>query len=375
MFSCIRVNFVLCCVMFMLAACGGGGGGSITAMRPNEQPPMTTQDTQTAFGTGGERPQFSPLSSRPSIRGRLQQSDPAFGSVAMNLYTPGFSPVRSAETTFTGDRFTLSVQRQNGSVFTLDTARHYAERTADSSTTTNPVTNRPFAFGYLASVSGNQVALAGGVIEWSRTDVTDYMAGGYWMTIDASTLAVDMGAFIDGTDYPSPNDVTNPLPVTGSAVYRGLAGGLYVAAAGTDTPLPGSTEIGEYSGRATLVANFEDMRIGGHVDQVQAGGGVITLSDGTQYATQMQPTDFIMFFRPVPINQNGTFFGDNVTFTSQQYAITSSSGSWAGQFSNVDDARGNPRAAAGTNTGYLETVGGSRAILTGAFYGATERFE
>ena len=73
--------------------------------------------------------------------------------------------------------------------------------------------------------------------------------------------------------------------------------------------------------------------------------------------------------------KTGTFFGDNVGFTSQFYNITNSSGSWAGQFSTVEDARGNPRAAAGTNTGYLETAGGSRAVLTGAFYGATERFE
>ena len=184
-----------------------------------------------------------------------------------------------------------------------------------------------------------------------------------------------MGAFSDGTDYPTPRDAAYTLPVTGTATYNGRAGGLYLASAGTDAPLPGALQIGEYEGRATLTADFGTMRIGGKVDQVEAGGGFIELPDGTQYAGEISATDIEMIFRPVPINQNGTFFGDNVGFTSRTYNITNSSGSWAGQFSTVEDARGNPRAVAGTNTGYLETAGGSRAVLTGAFYGATERFE
>ena len=114
----------------------------------------------------------------------------------------------------------------------------------------------------------------------------------------------------------------------------------------------------------------------GRVDQTQIFNVVGQHANGVPYVNPgPQASDIEMIFRPVPINSNGTFFGDNVGFTSQTYNITNSSGSWAGQFSTVEDARGNPRAAAGTNTGYVETAGGSRAILTGAFYGATERFE
>ena len=363
-------------VAFMLAGCGGGGGGGSSAMRPGAPPPPPPAiNTQMAFGDGGTAPEFSSGSSTSAIRGSLRQSNPAFGSVAMNLYSPNLAPVRSVDTTFTGDRFTLSVRRTNGSGFTLDTNRHYAEVVSDSTTTTNPVTKRPFATGYMLDVSGTRVALAGASVEWSNADVTDYLAAGYWMTFDASAGSVDMGAFIDGTDYPTPRDAAYTLPVTGTATYNGRAGGLYVASAGTDAQLPGALEIGEYEGRATLTADFGTMRIGGKVDQVLAGGGVIELADGRQYAATVEASDIEMIFRPVPINQNGTFFGDNVGFTSREYNITSSSGSWAGQFSTVEDARGNPRAAAGTNTGYLETAGGSRAVLTGAFYGATERFE
>lgn len=373
----LHLAAITLCAGLLLSACGGGGGGGSAVMAPMAPPPSTpTVGPQTAFGAAGERPTLTPRRSRNAITGRLQQSEPAFGSVAMNLYTPGLSPVRRAETTFTGDRFTLLVERQNGSQVTLDTDRHYTEVVNDSSLSTNLVTRRPFASGYIASVSGTQATVAGASVEWSRTDVTDYLAGGYWMVFDANLPGVEMGAFIDGTDYPTPSDATYDLPVTGTATYRSRAGGLYVAAAGTDTLSPGATELGEYEGRAQLTANFGTMRINGLVDQVQTFNVVGQHANGVPYTNPyLEDSDVEMVFQPVPINANGTFFGDNVRFTSQDYTITSSSGSWAGQFSTVDDSRGNPRAAAGTNTGYSETAGGSRFILTGAFYGATERFQ
>lgn len=357
--------------LFLLTACGGGGGS--TVLRPMDPLPPTV-DTQTAFAQAGQRPALELQSSRATLRGQLQQSAPAFGSVAMNLYSPGLSPVQSADTTFTGNRFTLNVRRENGTGFTLDTDRHYAEVVDDSSVTTNSVTARPFASGYVADVTETRAVIAGASVEWNNADVADYLAGGYWLTFDLTTQALDMGAFIDGTDYPTPNNAAYTLRVTGTATYRGRAGGLYVAASGSDTPIPGATQIGEYTGRATLTANFGTMQMSGRVDQID-GSGLVELADGTQYVSVPESTDIEMVFQPVPINQNGTFWGNNVEFTSQVWDITSSSGSWAGQFSTVEDTSGNPRAAAGTNTGYLESAGGSRAVLTGAFYGTTERFE
>ena len=149
-----------------------------------------------------------------------------------------------------------------------------------------------------------------------------------------------------------------------------------MAAAGSDTLSPGALELGEYQGQASLTADFGTMRIHGQVDQVQTFDVVGQHANGVPYVNPyLEDSDVEMVFRPVPINQNGTFWGSNVEFTSQDYTITSSSGSWAGQFSNVDDRRGAPRAVAGTNAGSFDTAGGSRVVLTGAFYGATERFQ
>ena len=361
-----------------LSACGGGGSGNGgMTMRPQDtsQPPSSEiHNTQTAFGEPGTRPPLNPLQSSSQIRGRLQQSRPAFGSVAMNLYSPGLSPVRSAETTFTGDRFTLSVQRQNGTGFTLDTARHYAETIDDSTVSTNLVTNRPFATGYIASVGGTKATIAGGSVEWSNTNPTDYLAGGYWLHMDAATPSIEMGAFIDGTDYAL--QAFRDLPVTGTATYRGRAGGLYVAAGGIDSLSPGAIEIGEYTGHTQLTANFGTMQIHGRVSNVYTFTQAGQHANGVPYQSiAPEPSDISMVFLPAPINRNGTFGADNVTFTSPTIRFTSSTGSWAGQFSNVDNAAGNPRAAAGTNTGFAETAGGSRFVLTGAFYGATDRFQ
>ncbi len=365
--------------LVVLTACGGGGGGGQTTMRPDPNmpdPPPTIQDTQNAFGQGGNQPTFNPLDSESAIRGQVRQGAPAFGSVAMNLYTPGLASVRRVDTTFTGDRFTLSMRRQNGTGFTLDTNRHYVDVVADSTTTTNPVTNRPFASGYLMSVSGQQATIAGATVEWSNPDYTDYMAAGYWVQVDAQANAMDMGAFIDGRDYSL--EVAPSLPPQGTATYRGAAGGVYVAGWGTDSFSPGAVGIGEYGGRARLTADFGTMQIEGRVDQIQTNIGYGQHANGVAFEQPYyEATNIEMIFRPVSITQAGLFHGNNVEFISRdpQMQLTSSSGAWAGQFSNVEDAHGNPRAVAGTNTGYLETVGGSRAFLTGAFYGATARFE
>ena len=152
--------------------------------------------------------------------------------------------------------------------------------------------------------------------------------------------SADMGAFVDGAAYPTPNPVNYSLPVTGTATYRGRAGGFYITAFGARSQAPGATEIAEYEGRAALTANFGTMQMSGRVDQVTTSRGFVELADGTQYISAPGTSDVEMIFRPVPINSNGTFFGDNVEFTSPTIPIVSQGGSWAGQFSTIEDAQG-----------------------------------
>lgn len=103
----LHLGAITLSVGLLLSACGGGSGAMNSMIQSPPEQPATMFDTQSAFGTADERPNVTPLRYRNLVTGLLQQGDPAFGSVAMNLYTPGLAPVRSAETTFTSDRFTL----------------------------------------------------------------------------------------------------------------------------------------------------------------------------------------------------------------------------------------------------------------------------
>ena len=165
--------------------------------------------------------------------------------------------------------------------------------------------------------------------------------------------------------------------MTGTATYNGRAGGLYLGVSGADTvSTPGTFEEGQYQGNVRLTADFGTNQISGrifNVDVYNVNG--LEPNGNTYFNPFLTSTAYEAHLAPVSINSNGTFGGDGVSVTHPDLTITSSTGSWGGRFSNVNDSAGNPRTAAGTNAAYFTTAGGSEAILTGAFYGATEQFE
>ena len=236
----------------------------------------------------------------------------------------------------------------------------------------NPVTNRPGVGGFASRTSGGTYTEASVAVEWSRTDPTDYLAGGYWLYVDGNTHQAELGAFIDG---PAFENLTQSLPVTGTATYDGRAGGIYVASAGSDALSPGALEQGEYEASTQLTANFGTMRIAGTIDNVSLYNIVGITATGQGFTSPDQRVPYVLSLQSAPLNSNGTFVGDQLSMSHPDLNITATTGSWAGRFSNVNDADGNPRAVAGTNAVSFETAGGSQALFTGAFYGATERFE
>ena len=370
------------CAVGLVSGCGGGGGGgggvrdSFTPppmAQPSTPAPPPAVDPQTAFsGTqqqgGGVLGRYS--GSLADLVG--QSSGPVFGSVVQNIYTAGLSSVSAVDTTFTGDRFTLRVSRQNGSSFNLDTDRDVVALVNELTPSTNLVTNRPGAEGYIGGESGGAFTAAGVSVEWSSTDYTDYLAGGYWLHVDTVSNNAEIGAFIDG---PAFEDLTHSLPVTGTATYDGRAGGIYLAAAGLDTALPGAFEEGEYDARTRLTANFGTMQIEGTMDDVYLYNVYGITATGQGYENlALQPAPYELSLHPAAIDANGTFWGSNMSMTHPDLTITSTTGLWVGRFSNVNDTAGNPRAVAGTNAVYFNTAGGSETVFTGAFYGATERF-
>lgn len=370
----VHLGAITLSVGVLLSACGGGGGGAMIET-PRPPDPAPSLDTQNAFSGSASRDSGAITERQSSLTEVIRgSSGPVFGSVSQNYYTAGLSAARRVNTTFTGDRFTLQVNRQDGSAVNLDSARDTVFDVVTYSPSENTVTDRPSVDGYIAKVSGNTATVAAVGVEWSSTDYTDYLAGGYWIHFDGNSNDLELGAFIDG---PAFEDLTHNLPVTGTATYNGRAGGLYLGMSGTDTvSTPGTFEEGQYQGNVRLTADFGTSQISGRIYNVGVYNiNGIETNGNTYFDPYLTSTDYEAHLASVSINPNGTFGGAGVRVTHPDLTITSSTGSWGGRFSNVNDSAGNPRAAAGTHAVYFTTAGGSEAILTGAFYGATEQFE
>ena len=369
----LHLGAITLSVGILLSACGGGGGGGRGLV--NTDPPSTpSADMQTAFsGTETRDITAAAQTATNLLNAGRQPGAPVFGSVAQ-AFTDGISGVTGVETSFNGGRFALQINRQNGSSTLLDTDRDLVSDVVEVSPSENLVTNRNAVEGYVYRLNEREFTAAGVSVEWSNTDFTDYLSGGYWLHVDLDTQGVEIGAFIDGPEFAD----TIQVPVTGTATYNGRAAGVYLAEYGTEDPqIPsGTLEQGEYAGRATLTADFGSNQISGRVDNIGLHNVLAVAPDGrTAYEPDLIDTDYELILGAAPISQAGTFWGQSVTLTHPQLQITSSDGDWAGRFSTIDDTEGNPRSVAGTHRAHVTYAGGSESVFAGAFYGATERFQ
>ena len=145
-------NFTLILVFSLfLTACGGGGSNSINMMPPADDNPPTSSaggETQTAFSearfANTQAETFDDLAQGADT---LQQvfrvsSNTVFGSVAQ-AHTVGLSAVSGVDTSFTGDRFTVEIERRDGNNIRLDTDRDAVSIVNSYTPSQNPVTNRP----------------------------------------------------------------------------------------------------------------------------------------------------------------------------------------------------------------------------------------
>ncbi len=360
-------NFTLILVFSsFLTACGGGGSKSINMM------PSAGNDLQTAFSqTRTQATDVLTPGSRSLTKVFQEDGNVVFGGVAQ-AHTAGLSDVSGVDTSFTGNRFTLEIKRRDGNNIKLDTNRDDVSIVNGYTPSQNLVTNRPAGDGYMTRTSTSKVTVAGVAVEWSNTDYTDYVAGGYWLHLDLASQGAEIGAFMDGPDY---DGVVN-LPATGTATYDGRAAGVYLSRYGTDALVPiGTTEMGEYNGDLSLVANFGTNTISGGIDNILLFDSYGVTPNGNVYGIEDDSSSgYELAFGTTSIDQNGQFTGSNVGLTHPDLNL-SSNGSWVGRFSTIDDNSGNPRAVVGTHKGYAATPGRSEAIFVGAHYGATNQFQ
>ena len=302
---------------------------------------------------------------------------PNFGSVTQSANSVDGETADSASASFDGSDIRVTVNRPGLGTLILDSR-------ADESA---PPELDPAADGYAGrfdvlvdspdeDIAANPgFAVAHVWTRWKDGDPTDYLAWGYWFSLEfdldadeLSGLAVaGIGTFVDGPDLRG----TPNLPGAGTATYEGGASGLYDYRYGdghADSPA-GSGEGGLFMAMARLTADFGAGTVGGCIG---CGGGVVVLAGDTaseeEVAIEPETIPANIALSPAPIGADGTFRDGGVTVEIDGRDIAASSGAWGGRFSTVADAAGDPRLAAGTAGAEWTESDGSRGVFLGSWF-------
>ena len=368
----------------LLAACSGGSGGGSAGpvvaasqeMNQDEEAAPSTSEMEESSASQEEKQ--ADVSEEPTVSSTRQSAvsalfnqlsvEPSFGSVGASTGT-----LEGIESTFDGQRATVTMNRGAANDITLDTANAYNDSGDEASYVDLP--GRTGRTRYVFDHTATSATLGLVATDWTNGDPDDYLAGGYWLHLEGNLetgqlTGAEAGAFVDGPEL----NLNDPpaMPISGTADYRGSSAGLYASVYGTDGGVPpGSAEIGEFLGVATLSADFSAGTIDGCVGcvgDVYLSGVYYDGITGMSSIFEDTPTDYQVNLGTVPFNRsNGTFQGSNVTVSSATAAPFESSGTWAGQFSNVPNNSGDPRLVGGAFGGHASTAGGTQALFIGAF--------
>ena len=367
--------FAIVCVLF-LTACASND--SKMAMPPD--PPASvdlepTLDTALALFAANRAATFD-----------------AAAAAASSLLSPDV-----ISTVFDGQALTVSIPRPGANALAFDTQTD----TIFSSPPLplSPVPGHVLGYWTLLAPTPEGATISAHFISWDNADHTDYLAAGYWLHLTGLTgegqslefESAEAGVFMDG---PELSVMTPPaLPSVGQAVYAGPSQGFYVGKAGPN-PLnpevaPGSTEVGRFDSTIRLTADFGEHMVTGCMGCQLAPGQLegfrvneLVFVDGAT-GESIQRGERIL---PYVIRLEAAFSEDEVgSFGSNQIVSVetvptspgvlppgfeiSSSGSWGGRFSNVQEAGGEPRLLAGRVGVSFQTSGGGEGTVLGTFVG------
>ena len=189
-----------------------------------------------------------------------------------------------------------------------------------------------YAFGSAVSALGAYVTLYHGLYTLNL----QYSDFGFWTAGSAaSSPSTEVGVFAIGNATPSAN-----LPTTGSAVYTGIASGVYANSAGS----------GYFGGSASLSANFASNSISGSISDIRVTPSISGPVTGSMNAISLSGTI-----------SGGTYAGTATAASTAgtAAAITGAAGTFGGGFYGT---------SASETTGIFSLTGGaSNAQLIGSF--------
>lgn len=339
-----RAAFTMAAFLFtiaalLLTACGGGGGsagGGNASLNLNAAIENAARDNPQAESE-----------IRRKTSGAANAS-PRSGSVTQ-------SQLRNRVGNPVEDIVNITVNRSSGVNYEIHNSSniHGWSVTMAGDTRTIP--------GWRGFVNSRSITVAGtpGILiihaesNYENAADTDYLAGGLWMFApsvvpgDPGRIGdLQVGAFADGSD---PFNEANIVALTGNAVYNGDAIGLY------SESLPNGDiafDGGEFSGKVSLLANFDDDTISGRVHNIivtrnGSGNNVGRIINGAIVLDSTRISDGLGG------GDSGFFTGNTrVEIAPSSTGVFSSGidlgGAWGGQFYGNNACANIPGSVAGT---------------------------
>lgn len=386
----IRIVFfvVAAAVLISLSSCGGGGGGGSDRM---DMPEGSSNDgTPSSDMPAGDSSSMTDTSDTTSntptslTEEQLYGEIDAYRNLANN--SPNFGSTTQSSNGNSNDKTTdrvetimdangelaLTVRDSNGEVSVqLDSRDDLFENL--NGTAWMDDTEQDYPQGWsgngwtLAKQEGNEVVVGFAYTTWEDTDVTNYLAGGYWIKGNEVDGVTEIGAFVDtgpGSIYSYYDDQNASWqnPVTGTATYLGEAEGAYVDSVG---------DAGIWWSRLMLSANFATNLITGCIgcpaaDPSQNDRGIYTYTTLDDLRDdQWTEEDLYISFREGSINNDGSFEGTLKLLELSTNTELDSNGKWGGIFSENTSTSTHPLEAGGTLGGTTTTGIGFTGVFRG----------
>ena len=213
-------------------------------------------------------------------------------------------------------------------------------------------------------------------VSYDADDPADYLMAGYWAYFpdqhppDLDPFDTVEYSILDGPEI----DPENPpeLPVTGTASYAGLAGGVYSYAPGATLEERHFVFDG-FEGLVTLNADFGAGTVGGCIGCVGDLAVRTAIAPASRGNVQHDISDYEIHLGPQPFG-NGHFDNGTATVHHPVRDVTDSAGGWGGSLSNLPDDAGDPRIVTGFAGASFEEADDSIGHFFGSFVGISEVF-
>lgn len=330
-----NVLFILIATV-LLVGCSGSSG-SRTTQQPNEMPPPEQPAPQ----------QPTPPSTAEIKAAIINGNGSPIQEHIKRIVAPG-AEFKEVSHTWDGSNIEVSVVLNDSTTIALDSVTDSLE-----GLTRETGNSKNIGMGTIAE---NRATLSRIEVNWRDSERMDYLAGGYWLSVDTTnpqSPVAEAGVFIDGPEF----NATPNLPASGTATYNGKAHGLHTVVYNNRRGF----RIGEFDGDVTLTADFGNSTISGRIDNIYS----TEESANRQDPRSTRP--YVITLGATSITNMGDFAGSvQIAHPSDRVV---SNGRWDGKFSNlpVSMSDSSPRQAAGTFGVSWVHSGGTQGQYIGVF--------